>query len=301
MNVAVRALVLLALAAPAPALAQKGMPIVTVRQMDDLAGTGQAAAFSTMIQTAVAGTGKFRTIESSFAHLRDQQELGNSGMVTTRTPGKKGGFEGADFLIYGTITSGSAGRQADMGADMGRALAGRMLGVSLGGGGCAKAVATLGVDIKIVDGATGEIRYANQINRTSTSATSCSGNPQTDVTNLLRAAANQIATGLVTTIYPIKVAAVQADGTLMLNYGEGAVLTGSLLNVYGPGQKIIDPDTGKVLSEEGAQIGTVRVTEVTPRFSKAAAVGAFSQPAAIGYIVRIAPPAAAGGGKGKRK
>lgn len=297
----VRALTLAALALPAPVLAQKAMPIVTVRQMDDLAGTGQAVAFSQMIQTAVAGTGKFRTIESNFANLRDQQELGNSGMVTTRTPGKKGGFEGADYLVYGTITSGSAGQKSDMGADMGRALAGRMLGVSLGGGGCSKSVATLAVDIKIVDGGTGEIRYANQINRTSTSATSCSGNPQTDVTNLLRAAANQIATGLVTSIYPIKVAAVQPDGSVMLNYGEGTVALGALLNVFGQGQVILDPDTGKPLSSEGAQIGMVRVTEVTPRFSKAVAVGTFSQSPAIGYVARIAPVQTAPKEKGKRK
>jgi len=117
----------------APAVAQK-VPVVTVRQMQDIAGTGQAQAFSQMIQSAVARTGKFQVIESDFADLRDQQELGNSGMVTTNRPGKRGGFESADFLIYGSITSGATLRQTDPGADMGRGVASRMLGAALAAG-----------------------------------------------------------------------------------------------------------------------------------------------------------------------
>lgn len=292
------ALAALAFWCPQMVLAQN-LPVATVRQMQDLAQTGQAAAFSQMIQTAITSTGKFRVIESNFADLRDQQELGNSGMVTTNRKGKRGGFEGADFLIYGTITAGSAARQSDDGADFGRALAGRMFGVQMGGN-CSKSIATLAVDIKIVDGSTGEIRYAKNINQTTASRTTCSGDAQVDLANMLRGIANQIAGGLVTTVYPIKVAAVQGDGTLMLNYGEGTVVAGTRLNIFAKGEKIIDPDTGKVLSDEGALIGTVLVTEVTPKFSRAAPEGSFAQAPAVGYIARIAPPRVAAP-KGKRK
>lgn len=292
-------LALLGVAPIAPATAQK-VPVVTVRQMQDMANTGQAQAFSQMIQSAVAQTGKFRVIESNFADLRDQQELGNSGMVTTNRPGKRGGFEGADFLIYGTITSGATSRQTDSGADMGRGFASRMLGVNLGGGGCSKATATLAVDVKIVDGATGEIRFTKNINQTTVGRTSCSGDAQLDMVSMLRGAANQIASGLVTTIYPIKVAAVQPDGSLVLNYGEGTVVPGMLLAVYGQGQTITDPDSGRVLTSEGAQIGLVRVTEVMTRFSKARPEGAFAQQPQIGQIVRVAPAPVPTGKKGRR-
>lgn len=287
-------------AAAAPAVAQK-VPVVTVRQMQDLAQTGQAQAFSQMIQTAVAATGKFRVIESNFANLRDQQELGNSGMVTTNRPGKRGGFEGADFLIYGTITSGASTRQSDTGAQVGRGMAEKMLGFRLGGSGnCTKASATLAVDVKIVDGATGEIRFTKNINQTTVGRTSCSGDAQLDMVNMLRGAANQIASGLVTTIYPIKVAAVQPDGSMVLNYGEGTVAPGLLLAVYGQGQAITDPDSGRVLTSEGSQIGLVRVTEVMARFSKARPESAFSEPARVGYIVRAAPAPVPTGKKGRR-
>ncbi|CAM3158430.1 hypothetical protein SPAN111604_07385 [Sphingomonas antarctica] len=291
---------LLMLLAPVQAWAQK-VPVVTVRQMQDLANTGQAKAFSQMIQSAIAATGKFRVIESNFGNLRDQQELGNSGMVTTNRPGKRGGFEGSDFIIDGTITSGSAGKQSDEGANVGRKVFGQFLKVDMGGGNCAKVIATLAVDVKVTDAATGEIRFTKNINQTTTGKTSCSGDPQLDLTNMLRGAANQIASGLLTTIYPMKVAAVQSDGSLLLNYGEGTVAPDTLLAIFAKGQVVIDPDTGRPLTSEGAQIGLARVTEVQTRFSKATPEGPFSQPPQVGYIVRVAPPTLLRGKKGGRK
>nr|MDQ4087183.1 hypothetical protein [Pseudomonadota bacterium] len=47
----------------APAIAQENRPSVGIFQMDDLANTGASATFSTMIETAVASTGRFRVIE----------------------------------------------------------------------------------------------------------------------------------------------------------------------------------------------------------------------------------------------
>lgn len=291
---------MLGLAASTATVHAQQTPAVTVREMKDLAASGQAVPFTQMLQTAIASTGKFRVIEADFAQLRDQQELGNSGMVTTNRPNKRGGFEGASYLIYGAITAGSAGQQADNEASTGRALARSVFGVDLGGNNCSKSVANLGVDIKIVDGNTGEIRYAKFINQQSVGKTSCSGDTDLDLGNLLRLAANDIASGLVTTIYPIKIAAVQPDGTLMLNYGEGTLNVGQYLAVFSLGETVLDPDTGKPLSNEGVQIGTIRVTEVTPKFSRAVADQPSVQPFQVGYISRpVALPAPTK--KGKRK
>jgi len=96
--------------------------VVAVRQIEDLAGTGQSEPFTAMIQAAVAQTGRFRVMERDFDQLLGEQQDANNGLVTTNTPGRTGGFEGADFLIYGTITAASSGREADEGAQLGNRL-----------------------------------------------------------------------------------------------------------------------------------------------------------------------------------
>lgn len=280
--------------------AQRGRPVVAVYEVRDMAGTGQSAAFTTMIETAITSTSKFRVIERKFDRLVAEQQAANSGIVTTNTPGRIGGFEGADFLIYGAITTASSSRKTDTGASIGRALVGGMLSGNMGRGGgllgggrstanCSKTTASLTVDIKIVDAKTGEARYATRINQSADSSSSCSGDTQIDTASLLRVAADKIAAGLVTTIFPIQIAAVQSEGTIVLNYGEGTVTPGALMAVFAKAEAILDPATGERLSDEGAQIGTIRITEVMPRISKAVAASAFTQAPTIGAIVRPAP------------
>jgi hypothetical protein len=275
--------------ATAQATSPARKPIVAVATITDNSNSGQAEALKTMIQTAVTGTGKFRIIERDFAQLDSEQALARSGRVTTNRPQRSGGYEGVDFIVYGTLTAASGGREGDSGADMGRAMAQAMFGVPLGGNGgaCNKAVATIAVDVKIVDTVTGEVKFAKQLTERASSGTTCSGTANLDLTSTIRSIANQIATGLTITMYPIKVAAVQSDGVFVLNYGEGALTVGAVLGVYDEGPKILDPDTGAVLTSEGSELGRIRVTEVTTRFSKALPVSPFATTPPNGTIVRV--------------
>lgn len=49
---------------------------------------------------------------------------------------------------------------------------------------------------------------------------------------LFRSAADKVAAGLVTTVYPINVANAQPDGTLMINYREGTLKVGDYVTVF---------------------------------------------------------------------
>lgn len=282
-------LLLLSSAAP-PALAQSGKPSVAVMQMDDLAGSGQAASFSTMIESAVAGTGKFRLIERGrLGTLVAEQGRARAGVVTTNRPGKTGGFEGVDYLIYGTITSVSAGSSQNLGASLGMSMLGSML--SQGGRSatnCSNSSATLAVDIKITDSDSGEIKYTTRISETQRSAASCDGRASVDTALLFRSAADKVASGLVTSIYPVQVAAVQPDGVLVLNYGEGALAQGAVMAVFSKGAAIRDPASGEILGNDETKLGLIRVSEVSSRMSKAVPVTAFAQSPGVGSIVRPA-------------
>lgn len=274
---------------PSAALAQKGKPIVAIYQMDDVARSGQADTFSRMIETAIASTSKFRVIERErLGKLVGEQARAKAGLVTSNTPGKIGGFEGADFLIYGSITTVSVTRKSDIGANL---MSGLLAGGNNNQARCNNAVATVSVDIKITDANTGEIKYVTRIDETQKSAASCGPDAQVDSAVLLRSAAEKVATGLVTTIYPIQIASVQGDGVIVLNYGEGAVQPGAVMGVYTKGEAIVDPATGEVIGNNETRIGFIRVTDVAGRISKALPATEFPYAPAVGSIVRPATTA----------
>ena len=282
MKIVMMAAALVALT-PALASAQAGKPTVAVVRIDDLTHSNQADTLSAMIESAIAGTGKFRMIErQQMGKLVGEQARAKGGMVTTNAPGRVGGFEGIDYLIYGTITSISAKKADNIGSTM---LAGFM---GNKGASCTNTSATLALDIKITDTDTGEIKYVTHIDETQKAASSCSGQSNIDSALLIRSAAAKVASGLVTSIYPIQVAAVQGDGQLMLNYGEGAVQPGAIMAVYSKGAVIRDPSSGEVIGSNESKLGLVRITEIVGRMSKAMPATAFAAPIPVGSIVRPA-------------
>lgn len=251
------------------------VPVVAVEKIDDNAGSGQAATLSQMILTAVAATQKFNVIErGQMETLVREQVRARSGMVTSRNGGKIGGFQGADYLIYGTITTLSATKSTDFGATIGMSM---LTGNRGQANNCYGGKVTLSLDIRITDAETGQIRYVKRIDEMQKAGTICGeGVPQANATALFRGAADKIATGLVTSVYPIKVANVQGDGTVMLNYGEGAVHLGDYLTVFRPGQQVTDPDTGRVLGTSEEILGILQITDVQNGFSKAKPVAGFA-------------------------
>ena len=281
--------ILAAFAVAVPAGAQQNnKPIVGIAQMEDLTGAAQSDNFIAMIETAIIGSGKFRIIERArLATLLKEQGLGRSGMVTTNTKKKSGGFEGVDYLIYGTITSISAVNKSNMGDNMLRGLLG---GSRTQQSECFNTRVRMEADIRITDTNTGEVRYATRISEEQESATVCGGGSQIDSASLLRASADSIATGLVTTIFPIQVAAIQGDGTVILNYGAGAVERGDFLMVYGETMEIPDPSGTGTIKIDGEKVGAIQITDVQTSFSRAVQVTPFAVPLSIGTVARPVDP-----------
>lgn len=282
---AVMAALVVAVMGAVPLAAQENnKPIVGIAEMQDLTGAAQAENFIAMIETAIIGSGKFRIIERArLATLLKEQGLGRGGLVTTNTKKKVGGFEGVDYLIYGTITSISAVNKSNFGTSMLRGM--------LGGSGnqqaeCFNTKVRMEADIRITDTNTGEVRYATRISQEQESATVCGGGSQIDSAGLMRASADSIATGLVTTIFPIQVAAIQSDGTVILNYGSGAVQRGDFLMIYGEATEIPDPSGNGTIKIDGEKIGAIQVTDVQTAFSRAVQVTPFAVPLSIGTVAR---------------
>lgn len=269
------------------ASAQSRQPIVAVAHIDDLANSGQSAALTAMILSAVAGTSKFRVMErEQLGNLVTEQGLAKKGMVTSRNGGKIGGFEGVDYLIYGSITTFSASKKTDLGSTF---LLGALSGKNSNSATCYRGSVTLSLDIKITDGESGQIRYVKRLDEVQSAGTICGeGVPEANASVLLRSAADKVATGLVTAVYPIKVADVQEDGTITLNYGEGAVKVGDTLAVFEPGKVVLDPDTGQPMGSSEIRLGLIQITDVQTRMSKARPVAGFAAPPQVKAIARPA-------------
>lgn len=265
-------------------VAAQDKPVVGIAQMEDLAGTGEADTFIAMLETAIIGSGKFRIIERArLSTLLEEQGLANGGIVTTNRPGQTGGFEGVDYLIYGTITSISAVNKSNIGSSL---LRGMLGGNRRQTQDCYNTRVRMEADIRITDTNTGEVRYAKRISQEQESAAVCGGGAQIDKSGLFRASADNIATGLVTTIFPIQLAAVQGDGTYILNYGEGAVERGDFLMFFGEGMEIPDPSGTGMIKIDGEQLGAIQITDVQSAFSRAVQVTSFATSPAVGAIAR---------------
>ena len=271
-------------------------PVVGIAEMKDLTKTGQAETFSTMIETALISSGKFRIIERArLAVLLKEQGLARGGVTTTNRPGRTGGFEGVDYLVYGSITQISAVKKSNFGANLLGSLTG---GNRRNPNSCFNTKVRMEADIRITNTETGQVEYASRISEEQESAAVCGGGTQIDSGALLRAAADKISTGLSTALYPIQVAAVQGDGTFILNYGQGAVQNGDYLMLYGEPTVIPDPSGTGTITIDGDKFGAIQVTDVQNAFSRAQAVDSFAVMPPVGTVAR---PVSAKDVRGKKK
>ncbi|WP_077228658.1 CsgG/HfaB family protein [Sphingomonas hengshuiensis] len=255
-------------------------PVIAVMPIEDIAKTGQGDSFSQMISTAVASTSKFRVMERQRLD-RVLREQGLGGTITT-APKRIGGLQEVDYLIYGTITSVGVKEEKSI----------NLLGLlSKDAPPCSNMVATLSVDIQITDMKTGEIKLVKRIDEQQKSAARCDGGAASvDTPRLLRSAADNIAGGLVTAIYPIVVAMVQPDGQLILNYGEGALQVGDLLKLKRSGKAVVY--NGEVLGSQESDVGYATVSEVLAKMSLARmSYTADGEAVAQGIVAYVVPDA----------
>ncbi|MBK1698231.1 hypothetical protein [Rhodovibrio salinarum] len=86
-------------------------------------------------------------------------------------------------------------------------------------------------------------------------------------------------------VFPMKVARASGD-TVWINFGgEDAVSENEVLEVYGAGEPLLDPDTGEKLGVAEAYKGRVRIEQVNPKFSIATVLST-NAPIKVGDILR---------------
>ncbi len=136
-----------------------GKPSVGVAEFKNESGAGWWRGgvgweLSGMLSNELSSTGNFRVVErAKLDKVLEEQNLAASGRVRSGTGAKMGQVTGADYLVFGTVTS-----YEENTSNTGGGLSFR--GISLGG---KKSEAYIAVDVRVVNSSTGEVDYSRTI------------------------------------------------------------------------------------------------------------------------------------------
>ena len=242
-------------------MAQEKLPIVAVSQFEQTFQNDRyirAAAnpdnYEAMLETQLIKVGRFRVYERNKLEqvLREQglQESlsGNNTQIK---------IDGVDYLVYGAITDMSSEAKE----------------LTTGGFATIKVTNRFGVDIKIVDALSGEIRRAESIvavvETGSGVATKGLSNVEVDGNGIVEAqriVAKRSAALLAESIFPIRVVDIY-DDEIYLNYGDSILSVGDRLKVIQEGREIIDQDTGLSLGSRQKTLGEIEIVSTDSNLS----------------------------------
>ncbi|HAH66913.1 MAG TPA: hypothetical protein DCL68_00085 [Gammaproteobacteria bacterium] len=242
-------------------MSQENLPIVAVSQFEQTFQNDRyirAAAnpdnYEAMLETQLIKVGRFRVYERNKLEqvLREQglQESlsGNNTQIK---------IDGVDYLVYGAITDMSSEAKE----------------FTTGGFATIKVTNRFGVDIKIVDALSGEIRRAESIvavvETGSGVATKGFSNVEVDGNGLVEAqriVAKRSAALLAESIFPIRVVDIY-DDEIYLNYGDSILSVGDRLKVIQEGREIIDQDTGLSLGSRQKTLGEIEIVSTDANLS----------------------------------
>lgn len=240
-----------------------------------------AESFDSQLIAQVQATRKFEIVgRSDLKDVLKEQDLGQSGNVDAKTAAKAGKLAGAKYLLVATVDDFQDFVEKATFEGTGRS--------------ATKRVFRFSIVAKIYDSSTGKLMESANF-QTGNDAfkqileernyTVKDGELSDEMmVAVSRTMAEKIANRVADVIFPAKVMA-KRDTVVTINRGEGAgVAVGDVFNVFALGEEMIDPDTKESLGREEVKVGKVKISEVTPKFSKADALE--DTGIAVGAILR---------------
>jgi curli biogenesis system outer membrane secretion channel CsgG len=104
---------------------------------------------------------------------------------------------------------------------------------------------------------------------------------------ILTLIANDVVGKVIASIYPIRIATIQQDGTVVINQGGDRISEGMLLDVFAEGEEIFDHDTKESLGKIENLVATIRIERVDQKMSFAKVVNGNASKISKGLIFRI--------------
>jgi curli biogenesis system outer membrane secretion channel CsgG len=215
----------------------------------------------------INATRKFDIVgRSDLDNIMKEQDTGASGNVDPKTAAQAGKLTGAKFILTSTVDDFQDYVEKATFEGTGRSATKRVFRLSIVG--------------KIYDATTGKLLESANIQTGNDEFKQIQQERNYSVKDgelsdemmvaVSRSMAEKIANHVADVIFPIKVL-IKGDNEVTINRGDGGgVAIGDTFNVFALGQELIDPDTKESLGHEEVKVGRVKITEVDPKFSKAA-------------------------------
>ena len=241
-----------------------------------------------LLVTKLVKDGTYSVIErKAMDKILAEQNFSNSDRANPSSAAKLGKLLGVDAIIVGSITQfGNDTKNTKVGG-----AGGGLGGFGLGGFSHKKSKAIVQVDARVVNIDTGEILVVSEgkgeSSRESTSLLGGGGNwhgfgaggvdfgssdfQNTIIGEAVKAATDQMATGLITDAGKVEARTIIVEGlvaavdgkTIVLNIGaKTGIKVGDQLSVERVSREIKDPATGKVIRRLSSQVGTIQITDV---------------------------------------
>jgi curli biogenesis system outer membrane secretion channel CsgG len=253
-----------------------------------------AQGMNEMMIAELLKTGRFIVVErKALDDVLAEQQLQHSGAGNPETASKVGRVIGAQYLIRPTITEFSYGEEAKtQGGAVKPPVDVPVVGRPKLGGGKAKITARLVLDTRIYEVETSQITTSVKSEATADqSMTKLDlGTEVFDYNSAnfsktpLGAATRQAVADAVAKVvaelgnkpWQARVVTVRA-GQVYVNVGQDSGLqVGDVLEVFRPGEELVDPETGIKLGQTETKVGQLKVTSIEEKFSIASPVGNFT-------------------------
>ena len=242
----------------------------------------------------LVASGRFRVIERpELAAVADEVHLQQNGQTRAQQRVTPGRFKNVQYLVKGTVVDFGHAAVSTSWVDWPQRF--QAMG--------AAQLAVVSLTLQVVDVESGEIISSEFLEESVPARTIAAQAGYKDVafggsvfwrkplgeamSHVVDKCVRRVSSSMASAPWGPRVAGVQ-EGQVLINGGwDRRVWLGMQLDVYGPGGKIIDPDTGDVIgSHPGKTVGRVQITQVYPHYSAARILS--GDAAAIEYGQRCA-------------
>ncbi len=229
------------------------LAVTPLRIMGQAASTGQsgadfAEAISASLEAFLTQTRKFAMIDrrSTDASSKELQRVSSRNAPIEETI-KIGMRVGADYMVIAALKDFSVQETSQ------QRVTGRLV---------TRTSAPVSIDVRVIDIATGQIKFAQ------TYINPGRLTPSISLSQYASEIGSDIGHVISTAIYPIAVVAVSGS-EVTFNQGGDTVQLGRVYRVVSLGQNLVDPHTKESLGQEESEVGRVEITTVTDRTANA--------------------------------
>jgi TolB-like protein len=213
--------------------------------------TGLTRRWEQKLVTHIVQSRRFRVVDREYSTELDQEQARwRSGEAPMAELVRVGQQLGADYVVVGELTHFEL--------------------LPRGGDPWVEDVSFI-VEYRVIEPATGEIRWANTrstvYDRHTLLRLGLRTRPQEATEHLLNTSADTVVTEILDLIYPIKVLRIEPDGTLLFSQGGKRLQPGQWFSVHAPGETVQDPDTGLTARPDGVEVALATVIRVQDKWS----------------------------------